>query len=261
MKKIILVSCFLLIGCEHFHRMVSGSYSAQPPRVFILAGQSNMEGGAHDAQAPTNPHVKVLGFDYKLKPASDPLNDPTGAIDPRPYDSDPGTGPGLYFANSLFEMDSSRDIILVPCSKGASNLWQWEPDTSRASLYGSCIERIKAARKYGEISGMIFWQGETEGRGADIVPDWASRFQGIIASFRRDVNVNFPVVFAQLGHFSWPPWNDIQRQQAGISILNGAMIVTDDIPTKSDIDIHYFAAGYKEAGKRFAEAMRPMLRN
>ncbi|MGZ4414399.1 MAG: sialate O-acetylesterase [Gaiellaceae bacterium] len=217
------------------------SFAAAPApfMLFVLAGQSNMAGALLNFghETPT-PNV----FDVSLgapKPAVDPLGDQTQA------------GPGIAIGAELHRLYPDVGIGLIQCAVGATPMIQW---TAGGTLYNTCLQRIEAARAYGTVQGIFFYQGEYETfyGGADA---WSSGFAAMVAGFRVAVTQpSLPVVFAQLGRTPsnpiYPYWQTVKGQQASVRIPGVRMIVTDDIPS----DVHYTAAGYAVLGARFADA-------
>jgi hypothetical protein len=233
-------------------------------RLFILAGQSNMVGWAPIPEdEKSDPRVYVFGNDYRWRIASEPIEDALNQVDKVSEDRIAGFGPSLPFAFASLELRPGIVIGLIPCAKNASVIGQWQRNLSDQSLYGSCLKRARAASPMGQISGLLFFQGETDALDPIQYPqpephpnEWAQLFSAFITDFREDLNQpNLPVVYAQIGSNMAPEafinWEIVQEQQASVSLPMTAMIITDDLPLMDGL--HFTADSYRIIGRRFAE--------
>ena len=233
--------------------------------LFILAGQSNMVGWAPipEGEQP-NPRIYVFGKDYRWRIADHPIEDAFNQVDMISENRIAGFGPAMAFA--LTSLDLRPDIVigLIPCAKNSSGIIQWQRDLSDQSLYGSCLKRVRAASPMGKISGIMFFQGETDAQDSVLNPepepqpsDWANLFAILITDLRNDLREpDLPVVFAQIGT-NWSPeafpnWDIVREQQASIQLPMTTMITTDDLPLLDGL--HFTSESYRIIGNRFAEA-------
>jgi hypothetical protein len=234
-------------------------------RLFILAGQSNMVGWAPIPEGEkTDPHIYVFGKDYRWRIADHPIEDAANQVDIVSENRLAGFGPAMDFAIASLERHPDIVIGLIPCAKNASTIEQWQRNLSDQSLYGSCLKRARAASPTGQISGLLFFQGETDALDPIQYPqpephptEWAQLFSAFITDFREDLErPNLPVVYAQIGSNMAPEafinWEIVQEQQASVSLPMTAMIITDDLPLMDGL--HFTADSYRIIGKRFAEA-------
>src|SRR5688572_14993347 len=234
-------------------------------RLFILAGQSNMVGWAPIPDGEkTNPRIYVFGKDYHWRIADHPIEDAFNQVDMVSENRIAGFGPAMDFAFAGLERHPDILIGLIPCAKNSSAIIQWQRDLSDQSLYGSCLKRAQAASVMGEISGLLFFQGEEDALDPIQYPqpephpgDWARLFSAFMADFRADLDQpNLPVIYAQLGSNSaladFPKWVIVKEQQASVTLPMTDMIVTDDLPLMDGL--HFTTDSYRVIGKRFAEA-------
>ncbi|MDI1448148.1 sialate O-acetylesterase [Polyangium sp. 6x1] len=240
--------------------------------LFVLAGQSNMSGRAslpNPLPAPV-PGVYVFGNDGRWHEGREPVDFAEGQIDDVSADPGAGAGPAVAFAAALRDKRKDQPIGLIPCAKGASSLAEWRRQLGDHSLYGSCLKRARAASTAGTISGVLFFQGETDAMdpaltAADAHPDpsnWAAAFATFVADLRRDLAApDLPVVFAELGPRPedprFPAWERVKEQQRAVTIPGVARIRTDDLPLQDAV--HFGREGQEGVGKRFAEAMDGLL--
>ena|SRR5215207_305188 len=241
-------------------------------RLFILAGQSNMVGWAPIPDGEkTDPRIYVFGKDYHWRIADHPIEDAANQVDMISENRIAGFGPAMDFA--LASLDRHPDIVigLIPCAKNSSAIIQWQKDLSDQSLYGSCIKRVRAASPMGQISGLLFFQGEEDAVDPIQYPqpepypgDWTQLFSAFITDFRADLDQpSLPVIYAQLGSNSasadFPNWIIVKEQQASVVLPMMSMIVTDDLHLMDGV--HFTTESYRIIGKRFAEAFWDLLEN
>jgi hypothetical protein len=233
--------------------------------LFLLVGQSNMVGWAPlPKEQQTSPQVYIFGNDYRWRVASDPVDDAHNQVDKVSEDLNAAYSPSLAFALASLEHHPETVIGLIPCAKNSSAIVQWQRNLSDQSLYGSCLKRARAASLMGHISGILFFQGETDTLDPALYPepkphafDWAQLFSVFITNLRQDLDEpDLPVVYAQLG--SKPPstefkhWDVVKEQQSSLHLPMTAMITTDDLPLMDDV--HFTADSYRIIGRRFADA-------
>ena len=243
------------IPSEHQGRML----------LFILAGQSNMVGWSPIPEGePIDTRIYVFGKDYRWRIADHPIEDASNQVDMVSENLLAGFGPAMDFAFASLERHPDIVIGLIPCAKNSSGIIQWQRDLSDQSLYGSCLKRIGAASRMGEVAGILFFQGETDAADPLQFPDppphaaeWSELFSTFITDLRNDLNQpDLPVVFAQIGSTwapqAYPNWDFIMQQQASLQIPNSAMITTDDLPLQDGI--HFTTDSYRMIGRRFAAA-------
>jgi len=234
-------------------------------RLFILAGQSNMVGWAPIPDGEkTDPRIYLFGKDYRWRIADHPIEDAFNQVDMVSENRIAGFGPAMDFALASLDRHPNIVIGLIPCAKNSSAIIQWQRDLSDQSLYGSCLKRAQAASVMGEISGLLFFQGEEDALDPIQYPqpephpgDWARLFSAFMADFRADLDQpNLPVIYAQLGSNSaladFPKWVIVKEQQASVTLPMTDMIVTDDLPLMDGL--HFTTESYRIIGKRFAES-------
>jgi len=233
--------------------------------LFILAGQSNMVGWAPvPEEQAINPRIYVFGNDYRWRIASEPIDNAHNQVDQVSLDRVAFFGPSMAFASASLERYPDIVIGLIPCAKNSSGIIQWQRNLSDQTLYGSCLKRARAASPMGKISGILFFQGETDAVDPIQYPDppphpsdWSDLFITLITDLRNDLDdPGLPVVFAQIGENlsleAFPNWNIVKEQQASIQIPMTKMIITHDLPLLDGL--HFTADSYRVIGKRFSDA-------
>lgn len=238
--------------------------------LFILAGQSNMVGWAPIPEGEkTDPRIYVFGKDYRWRLAGHPIEDAFNQVDMVSENRIAGFGPGMDFAFAILERNPEVVIGLIPCAKNSSGIIEWQRDLSDGSLYGSCLKRVRAASPMGKISGIMFFQGETDAADPLEYPDlplhpsdWSELFTAFAKDFRNDLGQpDLPVVFAQIGS-TWssegfPNWDVVKEQQGSTRLPVSAMIITDDLQLMDGL--HFTTDSYRTIGKRFADSYRDLV--
>ncbi|MBE9060792.1 sialate O-acetylesterase [cf. Phormidesmis sp. LEGE 11477] len=233
--------------------------------LYVLIGQSNMVGTADiPADIGTSANIYTFGNDYRWQIATAPVDDATNQVDTVSIDEEAKFGPALPFAQTLIAQDNNQIIGLIPCARSGSSISDWQKNLSDQTLYGSCLKRVRAASTVGTVSGILFFQGETDAVDPEQFPNlnpdpsaWAEKFATFAYNFRADIgNSNLPLIYAQLGQPSdleeLPYWEAVQQQQASLQIPNTVVIATADLPMEG---VHFTAESYQKIGERFAIAI------
>jgi hypothetical protein len=233
--------------------------------LFILAGQSNMVGWAPLPDDPeVDERIYVFGNDYQWRIAKEPVDSSYNQVDQVSLDRAALFGPSLAFGLASLDRHPQMIIGLIPCAKSSSAILQWQRDLSDQSLYGSCLKRALAASTMGQISGILFFQGEADALDPIQYPDpeprptdWEALFSAFVNDIRSDLEQpNLPVVFAQIGSTGSPEaftnWEIVKEQQSSVQLTMTSMILTDDLLLQDGV--HYTAESYRAIGERFAEA-------
>jgi len=243
--------------------------------LWILAGQSNMEGCGILRRGAVPPHRLVHVFDPadRWLLAEEPLHWKHEAVDeaisgpPGPQRDKlikearkhrwRGGGLGLPFAREVVER-TGVPIGLLPCALGATSLDQWSPalkERGGRSLYGAMLRRFHAVG--GRVRGVLWYQGEAdamEGKPGT----YAQRFQDFVAAVRKDFEQpKLPFYYVQLGRYQFPEkenqWTALRAAQleceAKIPPPVG-MVAAIDLPLVDAI--HLRTSAQKVLGKRLA---------
>jgi hypothetical protein len=232
--------------------------------LFVLAGQSNMEGwGELPAEQTLHPRAFVFGNDYAWRLASEPIDRPEGQVDPV-SGATGRLGPGFAFATTLLAERPELIVGLIPCARGNTSIHEWQRSLSDETLYGACLKRVRAASVMGKLAGLLVFQGEADALEPEQYPDrvlsavnYGQMFSRFVEDFRTDVDrPDLPVVYAQIGTTdaveAFVNWVLIQEQQAAVDLPCARMITTDDLPLADGL--HFTTTSYQTIGARFAAA-------
>jgi len=277
-RGVFLLSLLLLINYPLMSSEKQKHDSRKKIKVFILAGQSNMEGRAdankllpHDLERLSKVQAKVqLAFN------NEPVC-PLKAVKPPAeiaeiYKLDAIFGPELFFGINLSEAWPDEKILLIKLSEGATSLHgSWHPEWSddKATLMGeeqepklyqaliNYVEKTLSEYKKDEyeICAMLWVQGETDAGNKTAAKAYGENLQQFISHIRQDLeNETLPFLLFQVGHGK---------------VVEGMMEVSQRVPNvtliKQSLDPksvnfyskikngHYNYNGMKKLGQRFAE--------
>ena len=243
--------------------------------IFLLVGQSNMSGRGElsdlrEDDLLTSERIYTFTNSGNWAPAEFPVDANLDQVDTVSWDRNPGVGPALFFAKGLLDENQDQSIGLVPCAKGGTSIMEWLPNYSdrddRDTLYGNCLARAIEAQANGEIVGIIYHQGESDGFDKFRSFYWDRQFVMLINSLRSDLNIDqLPVVFAQIGRLTTQEyiekilfWDEVKESQAKVDIPMVSMVNPTDLDIKSD-GIHLTTDAQRALGLRYARAMEALL--
>ena len=244
--------------------------------LWILAGQSNMEGSADLVEVET-PHSLVHSFQSREEwaTAEEPLHwlgesprvvhhaiwglTKPETIPPRDPQRTKGAGLGLTFAKELVEK-AGVPIGLIPAAHGGTSMQQWDPalrDRGGESLYGATVERFRAIG--GKVAGILWYQGESDANSSDAA-QYQQRMTALIQAFRDDFGQpDLPFYLVQLGGWVNDPaldlitgWNRVRETQRTLPETLPNVATVSAIDLGLDDGIHIDTVGLKTLGKRLA---------
>lgn len=246
--------------------------------IWILAGQSNMEGvGDLVDVEPPSPFVRSYQSREHWAVAEEPLHWLSESPhlvhhklwgreavpdepDPRDMGRTKGAGLGLTFGK-LMHGRTGVPIGLIPSAHGGTSMAQWDPalkSEGGGSLYGATLKRFQAVG--GKVAGILWYQGESDANPADVAR-YKGRMTKLVQAFRADFGQpSLPFYVVQIGCFVCPPspdgiagWNGIreaQRTWAG-TLPHTATVSAIDLGL--DDGIHVGTQDFKRLAKRLAD--------
>ncbi|MAW80537.1 MAG: hypothetical protein CMI63_09880 [Parvularcula sp.] len=267
--KLCLACLFALVaacvGGQRFSEALT--LGADQSLVVVLAGQSNMVSRGKLDNAFRDQVLRSSGISYvwglERRPIADFVSR-SGLDDPWPRKAGNYTqGVGVSFALALRSMGVKQDIVLVPCAVSGSSIVEWVSEPSGATtegLYERCLGNVEAARQFGEVRALLFYQGERDARDDIRARSWGKLFRTVIGAFRADLDNSalpvFVVPLPELGaslNDRYPFWSDVQKMQAEIS--GSALSVVDSSNLKTGDDgLHLDSESHRILGWRLAAA-------
>lgn len=167
-----------------------------------------------------------------------------------------GVGPGLTFARTVLSTFNGGKAGLIPCAVGGTKMERWVPG---GDLYERAVSRARLALERGQLSGILWAQGESDSELEADAAVYKDRLFSLITSLRKELNAEeVPFVAAKLGGFIRPaeyPYTD----QINVALESAAAVYdkffladSAGLTHKGDY-LHYDAASAKELGRRMAE--------
>jgi hypothetical protein len=245
--------------------------------VWILAGQSNMEGIGYMRDAlKANPLTRAFYMDDHWDTARDPLHVLGDAVDEVHTILNGGTkperaphvgvGPGVAFAQELRRITRVPQGLLA-CAHGGTSMTQWDPTLKTEgskSLYGAMLRRFH--KNGGSVAGVFWYQGCSDTDDA-AVRLYAERMKAFVAAMRRDLRTpNLPVVVIQIGRcagMTWnaPGWTAVRDQQRRLPKVIRNLAVVPAIDLALDDLVHIAGYDQNRLGARAARAMGSLVRD
>ncbi len=243
--------------------------------VYILAGQSNMQGIGRLQKKPSlHPYVRGFYMDNHWDIALDPLHVLTSSPEPihaiiaggtlEPENEAIGVGPGIEFAINLYEMTGVPQGIIAS-AHGGTTMSQWSPtyeDNSEDSLYKATLRRVQKTGNH--VKGLFWYQGCSD-TDEQATPKYTERTIALFDAFRRDLQFpDLPIVAVQLSRVSFPMfdatyWNSVQMQQYELGLHYKNLNVVPSIDLDMDDFIHISSRSSGRLGRRCASAMYQLL--
>nr|MBF0222720.1 tetratricopeptide repeat protein [Desulfobulbaceae bacterium] len=217
--------------------------------IFLMLGQSNMEGKANWFNLPPNLDRRI--FEY--------TDDGWKIVEK-------GTSLGLAFAKSLLAENPETSIGLINCAHGGSPICRWVPG---GDLYQKTINIAKKASYQGRIKGILWHNGETDAFELITAQAYYTNLCQFISSIRKDLGQNdLPVMAGELGPFLAQKQTikyhtiigDAYRESSAniprLKIVSSAGLNA----SYRDDNLHFSPASLKEFGTRYAKDYLDLIR-
>lgn len=227
MKNIIslVLACSLFVS---FGMTKTTASNTNKKKVFLFAGQSNMEGRANARQLSTDDLKRLslvahrIEFYYNHQPVTPlQLTTPVKEIQ-EIYSLTQSFGPELFFGIELAERYPNEAFIFIKLAIGGTSLYgcwnpswskekaQWMEELEEPRLYDDFLEYIDQTlgnynpKEY-EIVGMLWVQGETDSGvkkwGEKPANEYGNNLRNLIERIRTDLVISqMPFVMFQVGH-------------------------------------------------------------
>ena len=247
--------------------------------VWVLAGQSNMEGVGwlteEDRNDPGDPEIRNFSMEDHWCVARHRLHRPWLAVDkvhteviPCNPGNDPenrGVGPGLAFARYMKERTGVPQGLIC-CAHGGTTLAQWDPALQEQgpdkSLFAAMVRRFRVNGSH--VRGLFWYQGCSEAMShkADTFTENTVNF---FACARKALG-QIPIVQVQIANVSvahlndWNvDWTSVREQQRRLAEVVPMLDTVSAIGMDKDDAVHLSSAQQKQLGKTAAESMCALL--
>lgn len=239
--------------------------------VWLLAGQSNMEGIGRLATAPRpHPLVRARAMDGRWVLARDPLHvldeSPDAVHNPGRVTAAEakrarrarlrGAGVGVPFGAAMVAR-SGVPQGLICTAHGGTSMAQWDPALRTRggdSLYGSLLASWRATGQ--PVAGVLWYQGESDAYEAPAAA-YSAAMRRFVSELRRDLRQpRLAFLMVQLGRNPSPAdprwWNAIQDQQRRLpeSVRHLGVVGAADLSL--DDGVHISTEGFQRLGGRLA---------
>jgi hypothetical protein len=236
-----------------------------PIQVYLLAGQSNMDGYGYLSGLPP---------EMQLADARVPLYwSGWGEFRPLAPASQGGqfyVGPEVSLGRAL--ADAGQRVALVKHAVGGTDLaYYWYPGATPdapdagpgfsvlADTVDAAALALDAEGEPWEWAGFIWMQGESDSLDVSMTTFYASNLQGLLAAVREITDT--PELPATIGLISresyWTYADDIREAQVAVADADdfAVTVETDDLPRNSLDLAHYDGPSNRVLGERFARAV------
>ena len=246
--------------------------------VWILAGQSNMQGCGYFPENPIgdDPLVRAFYMDDRWGVARDPVHHLHDAVAPvhykilggrlPPQPPFRGVGPGVAFAQALRRLTGVPQGI-VACANGSTRIEQWLPDDvaegreQGSTLYGAMMGRIDRNYPSRRVAGLFWFQGCNDVL-EKFVPEFRARTERFFKTLRADLGQpSLPIVMVQIGRYiadvNAPAnelWSRIREEQRLLSFSVSRLALVPTVDLELDEGVHLSGRAQYEVGRRAAEA-------
>ena len=263
MKRRVLVIGLL---CASITIGFGQSLKEKPVRLFILAGQSNMDGCGLAKELPKKYQTRlewVTVWDNTLKKWV-ALAETTFSIR-----RDHQFGPEMAFAHRLAKAYPDQRIALIKTSGGGTTLFMhWLPDSV---MYRRCLENIhnamdhltEANQPY-EMCGMLWMQGESDSETPEMANAYEENLRLLFAALRKEMKKpDLPIVMGRISSslLKETPWvfdqaKIVQRAQEIVAKDDPSVFIihTDRLSTLPD-NTHFDTRAQLKLGSKMARIM------
>lgn len=232
--------------------------------VFLLGGQSNMDGRAPSSGLPTT--LQSAQSDVLFFHNSTGGGVPTNTLTSLAPGSGTDFGPEVSFGRSLADARPDLNIALIKYARGGTDLADdWDPNTGPnyaafASTVANGIAAIEAAGHTPVISGMLWMQGEADSNSGTNAAAYEANLTAFIAAVRDAYGDDLPFVMGEIRRLNANDETvaDAQQAVADADALT-VLIDTGDLTWKGPADVHLDAAGQIALGERYAASIDSFL--
>lgn len=252
-------------------------------KVFLLAGQSNMDGRARAYNLSENDKVRLekaskkVTLFYNHQPEVALQVTKANNYQKNKFEADSLFGPELFFGIELAEKYTKDKFLFIKRSLGGMSLYgAWNPqwDSTKAAhmnefnkpmLYNDFINYSrevlsKMDTSAYEICGMLWVQGETDAGvkkwGEKPALEYEENLENLIAGVREEFESDIPFMIFQVGHGKVVEgMKNVAKNMKNVSLIPQSKDPKSDIfYERNPIPLgHYNCESMKRIGKQFFE--------
>lgn len=265
-KCLSLILCFLLTGS-----VAVASQGPKPVKLFLLGGQSNMEGCGQSKELPKryqSPPDNCRIWDNREKRWVPLGTDSTATARGHLF------GPEIAFSHRLSRAYPDHSIRLVKTAAGGTKLHtQWRPGLVMYQRFLSnmknATQELEQSQTPYDIVGMLWMQGESDSETTEMANAYEANLKALIADVRKQTKQEtLPFVMGRISSslLKKTPWNFdhariVQKAQEAVAAQDDSTYVinTDDLGTLKD-NTHFDTAAQLKLGQRMARVMLKHLK-
>lgn len=247
------------------------SAAAKPAMIFLLGGQSNMDGCGRWEDLPeemrqTPANVKI--WDNKLLEWKKIGEDSTAIARKLQF------GPELVFSHRMAKAFPEHQIRLVKTSAGGTSLAKgWLPEKKKMyprfiANYRNAVADLEKSGHKVASAGMLWMQGEGDSENIEMANAYEANLEIMLRDLRETTQMpKLPVVMGRIssGLLKSTKWNFqlapiVQKAQEAVAAKDPDthIVPTDDLPLLPD-NTHFDSNGQITLGERMAAAMLKAL--
>jgi hypothetical protein len=250
---------------------VSVSSAENPVKLFLLGGQSNMDGCGRWNELPeksreTPANVRI--WDNRKQEWKKIGEDTTAIARNLQF------GPELVFSQRISATFPDHEIRLVKTSAGGTSLaLGWLPDKKKMYVrfidnYRNALADLEKSGQKVDTAGLLWMQGESDAETIERAEAYEKNLVILLADVREKTGKpKLPVVLGRISSslLKKTPWNFdhapiVQKAQETVTSkdADAYLVQTDALPTLKD-NTHFDTAGQSTLGERMAEQMLKAL--
>jgi hypothetical protein len=237
--------------------VIKRTFLDQTLDIFLGLGQSNMAGRAYMTSAVMEEleNVSLLNYDDVWQAAKNPMNLYSNV---RKDESLQEVGPSYSFSKTLSKYVDHR-IAMVVNARGGTKISEFN-----TTYHDPIMNRIAAAKVYGEIKGVIWHQGEGDRSSADTYLDALNLF---VQDLRAEAGNEVYFVAGQCGPWdeegtTTPKYGPINDTIAHIAnyITNSGYVSSSNLTDRGD-NTHFNLESQIILGQRYAQNVLAKIYN
>lgn len=228
-------------------------------KVFLLLGQSNMQGFGKIANYPVLHDKRIFNLaGGKAEVAVEPLHH----WDEHPMPDGIGLGLAMPFALDVLKVYPDIRIGFIPAARGGSSLDQWMPGNDNFERAIALYKRAVKNNPDIELAGVLWHQGEADSAEKSNAQTYGERFLKTINGFRKRLSSpGAPVIVGELGRFlslssHYVEYATVVKQtkEAIVLLGNAAFVSSEGLTCGEEYSPHFNTESIREFGLRYAKA-------
>jgi predicted TIM-barrel fold metal-dependent hydrolase len=243
---LVLLACLGSLAVPRFYAQQPGASVKVPENLhlYLLIGESNMAGQADIPEDAGDiiDRCYLLNDKNEWEPARNPLNRYSSISK---ADAIQKLGPGYSFARKMLERNKEISIGLIVNAREGTKIDDW---LGKSECYLGARRRVKVASQHGRLQGVLWHQGESDGKSAD---GYLEKLQSLVGNLRADFkNGSLPFIAGQILN---DPAINSQISKLPDTAHATAFVSSEGLNTTDGV--HFETKSQLVLGERYAEQM------